>query len=70
MRAKALSRTLRQRHYYPVPGAGRKIGLKRTQPQLGLPAGVHVRRVHYRIVSMPEPVKRHNGEPYENTMAP
>jgi hypothetical protein len=31
MMGKALSRTLRQRHYYPVPSAGAKIGLKRTQ---------------------------------------
>ena len=31
MMGKALSRTLRQRHYYRVPGAGAKIGLKRTQ---------------------------------------
>jgi hypothetical protein len=36
-------------------------------PQLGLATGVHIRRVHYRIISMPEPIMRHNGERYENT---
>jgi hypothetical protein len=38
-------------------------------PQLGLPAGVHDRRVHYRLISMAEPMRRHNGQPYENTQA-
>lgn len=29
--------------------------------------GVHLRRVHYRLVSQETPVKRHDGKPYENT---
>ena len=29
--------------------------------------GVHVRRIHYALVSQAEPVLDANGEPYENT---
>jgi hypothetical protein len=36
-------------------------------PQLGFTAGVHIRRVHYKLVSLPELATRHNGERYENT---
>jgi hypothetical protein len=37
----------------------------------GYTSGVHSRRVHYRVVSLPEsdPLRRHyNGQPYENTL--
>lgn len=30
--------------------------------------GVHLRRIHYQIISQEEPVKMPNGEPYENTL--
>jgi hypothetical protein len=30
-------------------------------------AGVHLRRIHYRLVSQEEPVAMPSGEPYENT---
>jgi hypothetical protein len=30
-------------------------------------AGVHIRRIHYQIVSQKDPVKMPNGKPYENT---
>lgn len=34
--------------------------------ELGLTSGVHLRRIHYRLVSQREPIK-HDGSPYENT---
>jgi hypothetical protein len=36
--------------------------------QAGFSSGVHLRRVHYRILSNPE-LRRHDGAPYENTDA-
>jgi hypothetical protein len=36
-------------------------------PRLNFRPGVHVRRVHYKLVSLPEPPVRPNGEPYQNT---
>lgn len=33
----------------------------------GYGTGVHIRRVHYQIISQDPPVKLPNGEPYENT---
>jgi len=33
------------------------------------PAGVHLRRIHYRLVSQEEPVIMPDGEPYQNTRA-
>lgn len=30
--------------------------------------GVHLRRIHYQIISQEEPVKMPNGDPYENTL--
>lgn len=35
--------------------------------RFGYRAGVHLRRVHYQIVSQDPPVLRPNGKPYENT---
>lgn len=34
---------------------------------LGARHGVHLRRIHYAIVSQAEPVKKPNGKPYQNT---
>jgi hypothetical protein len=38
-------------------------------PLLGFRPGVHIRRVHYQLVSMAEPIRQHNGRSYENTEA-
>jgi hypothetical protein len=35
--------------------------------RFGYSTGVHLRRVHYQIVSQDQPVMLPNGEPYENT---
>jgi uncharacterized protein YukE len=35
--------------------------------RFGYSKGVHLRRIHYQIVSQDPPVKKPNGEPYENT---
>lgn len=35
--------------------------------RFGYTMGVHLRRVHYHTISQEEPVKRHDGKPYENT---
>jgi hypothetical protein len=35
--------------------------------KFGYGHGVHIRRVHYQIISQDPPVKMPNGEPYENT---
>ena len=35
--------------------------------RFGYGAGVHIRRVHYQIISQDPPVMMPNGEPYENT---
>lgn len=37
--------------------------------QLGYTTGVHIRRMHYAIVSQNPPVRLPNGKPYENTEA-
>lgn len=37
--------------------------------QYGFGLGVHLRRIHYRLVSQEEPVRMVNGKPYENTVA-
>ena len=34
----------------------------------GYTKGVHIRRMHYQLVSQDPPVSKPNGEPYENTM--
>jgi hypothetical protein len=39
MRVEAISRKVRQRFYYSVPDAGRKIGLKRSQSYLAAEQG-------------------------------
>jgi hypothetical protein len=36
--------------------------------QFGFGSGVHVRRIHYRIISQPEPILLPSGEPYRNTV--
>jgi hypothetical protein len=36
--------------------------------RFGFGSGVHVRRIHYRIISQPEPILLPSGEPYENTV--
>jgi hypothetical protein len=36
--------------------------------RFGFGSGVHLRRIHYRIVSDQEPTLRPNGMPYENTI--
>ena len=33
----------------------------------GYQNGVHLRRMHYRMISQDSPIKQHNGAPYENT---
>ena len=35
--------------------------------RFGFSSGVHLRRVHYRLISQAAPPKMHNGLPYENT---
>lgn len=35
--------------------------------RFGFGSGVHLRRVHYRLISQEMPPKMHNGKPYENT---
>jgi len=35
--------------------------------RFGFGSGVHLRRVHYRLISQAEPPVMHNGKPYENT---
>jgi hypothetical protein len=35
--------------------------------RLNLPFGVHTRRIHYRLVSLPSPIQMCDGRPYENT---
>jgi len=35
--------------------------------RFGFSTGVHLRRIHYQLVSQREPILTHNGEPYENT---
>lgn len=35
--------------------------------RFGFLTGVHLRRIHYRLVSQEQPVLRHDGEPYLNT---
>ena len=37
--------------------------------RFGAGRGVHVRRIHYQVVSQATPVRMPNGEPYENTEA-
>lgn len=37
--------------------------------RFGYKSGVHLRRVHYQVVSQKEPVSMPNGKPYENTEA-
>ena len=37
--------------------------------RFGFGSGVHLRRVHYRLISQAEPPVMHNGKPYENTEA-
>ena len=36
--------------------------------RFGYVSGVHLRRVHYRIISQAQPVLLPNGKPYENTL--
>lgn len=36
--------------------------------QFGFGGGVHVRRIHYRIISQPSPILLPSGEPYRNTI--
>jgi len=35
--------------------------------RFGFASGVHLRRVHYRLISQETPIRMHNGKPYENT---
>jgi len=35
--------------------------------RLNIPHGAHIRRIHYRFLSQPEPVVTVDGKPYENT---
>jgi hypothetical protein len=82
-RLKAATRTLRRplKSLYALDddtdpfGAGTPGRRQRAEwiaglwPRLEFRAGVHIRRVHYKLVSLPELVTRHNGEPYQNTYA-
>ena len=36
--------------------------------RFGFGTGVHLRRIHYRIISDREPISRPNGKPYQNTV--
>jgi hypothetical protein len=51
---------------YRLRNAQWLVGLWRA---LDLPAGIHTRRVHYRLVSLATPPQRPDGRPYENTRA-
>jgi hypothetical protein len=47
--------------------AGRAKWFANIYQSLGIEAGVHLRRIHYRLISQAEPIAMADGEPYQNT---
>lgn len=54
--------------FYVMPAQGKQgEWFAALWEQFNLPAGVHLRRIHYRLISQPEPVPMVDGRPYQNT---